>query len=107
MKKVISWMLFIFMIVIFVFDIYFAIDGMIEVKAQLDRLAASGASGHEYLGVGFDVLIIGIFLISLVGLIFALFSSKIAQAPVMRTISVALSCVFGLGLFSCFFAFFL
>ena len=59
MRRIISWVLVMLIVLIFVYDIYFVIAGTIEVKNQLDRLAASNASGHEYLGVPLDIVVIG------------------------------------------------
>ena len=55
MKKIVSWILFILIVIIVVFDIYAAIVGAIDIKNQFDELVARGASGHEFLGVGLDV----------------------------------------------------
>ena len=107
MKKVISWILFIITLVIFVYDIYFAIAGTIEVKAQYARLAASGASGVDYWGVGEDILIMGIILFSFIGLIFSLVSVKLAQYRAVRITSAVVSCMFGFMIFCCFAPFFI
>ena len=102
MRRIISWILVILIVLIFAYDIYFVIAGTIEVKNQLDRLEASNASGHEYLGVPIDIVVIGTFLISVVGLIFSIISSKIAQNTVIRKLSFTLSCLFGLMSLTCF-----
>ena len=101
MRRIISWILVILIVLVFAYDIYFVIAGTIEVKNQLDRLAASNASGHEYLGVPIDIVVIGTFLISVVGLIFSIISSKIAQNKVIRKLSFTLSCLFGLLSLTC------
>lgn len=102
MRRIVSWILVILIVLIFAYDIYFVIAGTIEVKSQLDRLEASNASGHEYLGVPIDIVVIGTFLISVVGLIFSIISSKIAQNNVIRKLSFTLSCLFGLMTLTCF-----
>ena len=58
MRRIVSWILVILIVLIFAYDIYFVIAGTIEVKNQLDRLEASNASGHEYLGVPIDIVVI-------------------------------------------------
>lgn len=102
MKKVISWILFILTVLIFLFDIYFTIVGAIDVKNEMDRLATSGASGVDYLGLGIEILVMGFVLISVVGLILSIVSSKIAQNRVIRMISFALFLLFMLMIYFCF-----
>ena len=101
MRRIISWILVILIVLVFAYDIYFVIAGTIEVKNQLGRLAASNASGHEYLGVPIDIVVIGTFFLSVVGLIFLIISSKIAQNKVIRKLSFTLSCLFGLLSLTC------
>ena len=100
MKKIISWILFILTLVIFIFDVYAAIFGAIDVKKQMDELIARGASGHEYLGVGDDILVLGIIFISVVGLIFSIVSLAVAQNRVIRNISFVLILLFLLMIFT-------
>ena len=107
MKKIVSWILFVLTVLTFAFDICFAVDGMIEVKNQLDLLAKRGASGHEYLGVPIDIVMIGVFVISLFGWILSLVSSKMAQCRVMKVMSSVLNAFFGLMMISCFLPFYL
>ncbi len=88
MKKVLSWIFFVLMVAVFLFDIVFAVDGVIDVQKELDRLAATpGVSGVDYLGVGMDILLLGIAMISVIGLILAIVSYKLAQNRVMRIAS--------------------
>lgn len=83
-------------IFVFVFDLYFAISGTIDVQKNLDTLAATpGASGVDYLGVGADVLVLVLWVIaiSIIGFIFSIISCKISQNRVMSIISyIALAC---------------
>lgn len=102
MKRVISRILFLLTAIIFVFDIYFTVVGSIDVKNELDRLAATGAGGVDYWGVGLDVLIMGIILISVVGLILSVVSSMIAQSRVIRMLSFTLCVLFVLMIVSGF-----
>ena len=96
MKKVISWVLFILTVAIFLFDIYFAITGTIEVDLQLDRIKEMGGSGVDFLGVGVEILAMGIALLTFVGLIFSILSAMLAQKRVIKIISFVLIflCVF-------------
>lgn len=103
MKKVISWVLFILVVVTFVFDIFFAVYGAIDVKNEFDRLAAEGASGVDYFGVGADILVMGIFFLSFVGAILAFISSKLAQSRVVKSISFVLFLLFLPAVFATFF----
>ena len=94
MKKVISWVLFILTVAIFLFDIYFAITGTIEVDLQLDRIKEMGGSGVDFLGGGVEILAMGIALLTFVGLIFSALSVKFAQNRVMKIISLVLVLLF-------------
>ncbi len=102
MRRLVSWIFFILTVIILALDICAAIDGAIDVRDQLDALAERSAGGHELLGVGLDVLIIGILLISLVGLIISIISAKIGHCCFIKTISYAIMIAFGLILCSCF-----
>lgn len=104
MKKVISPIFFISANLVFIYDCYFAIAGSIDVKNELDRLAATpGASGVDYWGVGWDILILGILAISIFGLILSLVSWRISQNRVIRIISFVLFAMFGLVISSILF----
>ena len=94
MKKVISWVLFILTIAIFLFDIYFAVAGAIDVKLHFEEIVAEGGSGVDFWGVGVEILAMGIVLLTFVGLVFAAFSVKVAQKRVIKIISVAISFLF-------------
>ena len=48
------------MIAVFIFELYFWIAGAIEVNNAFAELEARGAGGHEYFGVGLDLLVFGI-----------------------------------------------
>ena len=74
MKKMVSVLFFIVTLVIFAADMYFGIAGSIDVKLQFAELAAKGASGHELWGVGLDVLVFGVVLLSIIGGVTALIS---------------------------------
>ena len=94
MKKVISWILFVLAIAIFVFDIYFAVAGTIEVHLQFDKIEEMGGSGVDFLGVGVEILVMGIALLTFGGLIFSAFSVKFAQRRVIKIISFVLILLF-------------
>ena len=78
-SKTFSIAFFVLTIAIFVFNTYFGIVGAIEVKDQLAELEARGASGHEYLGVGEDALVLLLGLFSIIGGVFAMLSALIAR----------------------------
>ena len=101
MKKVVSIFFFILMIAVFIFDLYGAVVGAIDVNNAFTELEARGASGQEYLGVGLDVLVLGIALISIVGLVISIISWKIAQNRVIRIVSSVLCPLFLLPIFAC------
>ena len=96
-------MLFILIVIIFVFDIYITVAGAIDVRNQYDRLEASGASGHEYLGVGIDILIMGGALITFVGMILSFVTLTIAQSSLIRIVSGTLFLGFIPVMVCCFF----
>ena len=107
MKKRFSWMLFILTVIVFIFDIYVTVTGTIDVKNQMDRLAAKGASGVDYWGVGADILIMFIILITVVGLILAIVSSKFAQSRVIEILSIIIFLLFIPVTLLCFFIIYL
>lgn len=94
MKKVISWVLFILAIAIFVFDIYFAVAGTIEVHLQFDKIKEMDGSGVDFFGVGVEILAMGIALLTFVGLIFSVLSAILAQKRVIKIISFVLILLF-------------
>ena len=99
MKKVFSWMSFILMITIFVLDMHIGILGAIDVNHQLAELAAREASGHELLGVGLDILVFAVVLVSIVGGVITLISWKISQYKTIRIISAFMFPLFLLPIF--------
>ena len=99
MKKIISLILFILAVAVFIFELYFSIAGAVNVNNRFAELAARGASGHEYLGVGLDILVFGVILISIVGLVLAIISWKIAKYRAVRIVSGVLCPMFLLPIF--------
>ena len=99
MKKFFSFTFFILAIAVFVYEMYFSIVGAFEVDNQFTELAARGASGHEILGVGLDILVFECIFISIVGFVLAIISWKIAQYKSVRKISGILSLLFLLPFF--------
>ena len=94
MKKFFSIIFFMLVIVVFIYELCFGIVGAIKVNNQFAELAARDASGHEYLGVGLDFLVLGIIFLSIVGFALAIISCKIAQYRVVRIISGVLCLLF-------------
>lgn len=103
MKKVISCFFFVLMIAVFAFELYFGIAGAIDVNNRLAELVAREASGHELLGVGADILVFGVVLLSVVGLVISLASWKIAQNRIVRIVSAGACPLFFLPIFICAF----
>ncbi|MBR2292816.1 MAG: hypothetical protein IKA44_00715 [Clostridia bacterium] len=101
MKKFFSFVFFILMIAVFVFDLYFAIAGAIDVNKQFAELAAREAGGHELLGVGLDILVIGVGFFAVVGFVISLISWRIAQNRVIRRVSAVMCPMFLLPIFVC------
>ena len=98
-KKVISCFFFVLMIAVFIFELYFSITGAIDVNHHLAELAAREASGHELLGVGIDILVFGVVLLSVVGGGISFVSYKIAQSRVIRIVSAVICSLFLLPIF--------
>lgn len=101
MKKVFSLVFFVLTVAVFIFELYSAIAGAIDVNNQLAELAARGAGGHEILGVGADILVFGLIFLSTVGFIFSVISFIIAQYRAVRIASALLCPSFLLPLFVC------
>ena len=101
MKKIVSIFFFILMIAVFIFELYFGIAGVIDVNNAYAELEAREASGHEYLGVGLDILVIGVGFLSVVGFVISLISWKIAQNRVIRIVSAGMCPLFLLPIFVC------
>lgn len=101
MKKLISYILFALTVILVILDFYYAIAGAIDVNNTFAELEARGAGGHEYLGVGLDVLVIGVIFISVVGFGISLVSWRIAQNRVIGIISSVLCPLFFLPIFVC------
>ena len=94
MKKMVSVLCFIVTLVIFAADMYFGIAVSIDVKLQFAELAANGASGHELFGVGLDVLVFGVVLLSIIGGVTALISRKLAHCKVVKAASAIICPLF-------------
>ena len=88
-----------FALAVFMFDLYFSIAGSIDINNQFAELAARGASGHEYLGVGSDILAMGVIFISVVGFVLSVISGVFAQYKSIRILSVTLCPLFFLPIF--------
>ena len=99
MKKFFSLAFFILVIAVFLFELYFSIAGAVDVNKQFAELAAREASGHELLGVGLDILVFGIILISFVGFVLSIISWIIAQHRAVRIISGIMCPLFVLPVF--------
>lgn len=99
MKKLFSILFFILTLALFILDMYIGISGAIDVNRQLAELAARKASGHELLGVGLDILVFGIILISIAGFVLSIISWKIAQYRAVRIISGVMCPLFVLPVF--------
>lgn len=90
MKKLFSTVFFTLTVAVFVFTCSFGIAGAVDVKQQLAALAAREASGHELLGVGLDILVLGTAFFTALGVAMAVISWRIAQHRVVRTVSALL-----------------
>lgn len=101
MKKIISYFFLVLMIAVFIFALYLSIAGAIDVNNQFAELAARGASGHELLGVGLDILVLGVVILSVVGFVISLVSWKIAQSRVVKIVSAVTCPLFLLPVLVC------
>ena len=101
MKRIFSWILFALSLAILAFDAYFAVSVGIECMIMEDEILASGGSGIDLWGVPWDILIMGTFLISLLGAIISSIASALIQKTVAKGISLAVMCMFWLGVLGC------
>ena len=101
MRKLFSIVFFILVLAVFAFELYFGIVGAIEVNNQFAELAARGASGHEYLGVGLDIVVIGVLFLSVFGSVISFCSYKIAQHRMLRLASAVMCPLFFVPIFIC------
>lgn len=90
-------------VIVFIFGLCFAADCSVEVKNNMDKIVASGAGGMEQMAAGQDILFIGVFLISAVGLALSSVSVKIAKYRLIKNISVAMVVLFVIMMLSSFF----
>ncbi len=105
MKKVFSIFFFVLMILVFILDLYVGIFDAIDVNNKIDEIFARGGGGHELLGVGADVVVFGVILISLVGYVISIISCVLAQYRVIRAVSVLMCLLFPLPFLICIFIF--
>ena len=101
-EKFFSMVFFILTVAAFALDLYIGIAGAIGVNNQFAAIAARGESGHALLGVGLDILVIAVILVSLVGIVFSLVSWKIAQYNAIRVASMVMFLSFFLPGFICY-----
>ena len=94
MRKIFSWVFMIASAIVFVYDIVWVIDGSMQVRQNLDRIAAGYGSGVDYLGSGLDIYVFGTMLITLLGLIFSIVSIALSPNRMMKIISIVLACLF-------------
>ena len=99
MKKAISYFCFALMIIVFIFDLYIAISGAIDVKNTLDELIARETGGIEYWAVGEDILLLMLGFILIVGAAISIISYKTAENRVVRTVSAVMCPSFLLPIF--------
>ena len=94
-KKLFSIVFFVLTLAMLGYSFYFGIAGAIAVRDQYAELAASGASGHELLGVPIDLLVLGLAVLSVAGGSLALLSWRLARH---RSIKIASGVACGLFL---------
>lgn len=106
MKKKIAVILFVLTCIVFAFDLFCLIYGIVDINNTLDRLKAEGASGIDYWGLGWGMGI-SLVAVSVVGLILTLITKKIAEINVLKSILSVLTAVFLLLLAAGFIVFFM
>lgn len=99
MRKWISWFVLGLTIAVLLLESFFGITGAIDVARQFAELEAQGASGHEYWGVGIEILALSSLLLSAVGGILSLVSWKLAQGRWFKLLSAVLGPMFLLPIF--------
>lgn len=96
MKKVISIILFVLSIIATLLDIFVCVYGLIDIYNEVTELSMAHASGADYLGVavGLGVYAIGIFIISLFGIIISGINAKITERIAIKYISLGMVSMF-------------
>lgn len=87
MRRFFSILFLVLVFFVFLFDLFISIGGGLHVDEQMAELEARGAGGHELLGVGLDVLILCILILSAVGVALSLISLKLARHRTLRIVS--------------------
>ena len=98
MKKTASIILLVCAVAVLLFGIYAGISGVISIKTELDRLAASNASGADYLGIGWGLGII-MFYVSCLGLVLSVIGAKISENERVQYVFYILTTLFVFILF--------
>ena len=87
MKKSISRIIFVLMIIVFIYNTCFAVSGVIELREQIAILDSNDAGGLDYWGLGIDIFLILFFGLSVFEMILSVASIILAQNRFMKTAS--------------------
>lgn len=92
MKKKNLKILFSLTVITCVLDICFLIYGLIDISNYISRISQE-SSGIDYFGIGW-ALGLGLFVISLIGLVLSIITAKLSQQPVIKKTAYVLLCLF-------------
>lgn len=105
MKRILAMILFVISCLVLVVSIIFAVYGVVDINRVSNELATNpGASGIDYLGIGWAYGI-GLFIVSVLGLILSGISKKLQQQKNLQDASSFEMIAFSLLLVISFFIF--
>ncbi|MBR5322573.1 MAG: hypothetical protein IKU48_03410 [Clostridia bacterium] len=107
MKRKLSMILFVISCLVLITSIVFCVCSIVDINHILNKLANDpSASGIDYLGIGWGYGI-GLFAVSVLGLILSMISKKLLQQKTLRYICIIAMVVFALLLITSVFLFYI
>lgn len=105
MKRILAMILFVVSCLVLIASIAFFVYGVVDINRILNELSNNpSASGIDYLGIGWAYGI-GLFVVSILGLIMSGISKKMLQKKILQYASIAEMVAFSLLLVTSIFLF--
>ena len=105
MKRILAMILFVVSCLVLIASIAFFVYGVVDINRILNELSNNpGASGIDYLGIGWAYGI-GLFVVSILGLIMSGISKKMLQKKILQYASIVEMVAFSLLLVTSIFLF--
>lgn len=105
MKRILAMILFVVSCLVLIASIAFFVYGVVDINRILNELSNNpSASGIDYLGIGW-VYGIGLFVVSILGLIMSGISKKMLQKKILQYASIVEMVAFSLLLVTSIFLF--